>query len=89
MLPLAILLLSAPAVAFLVFYFALRRRAVPAVVVTGILGGVVAAFLSSAGSAMATSVDPQDAMLRGAGLGFAASMAVAAALASALKYLRL
>lgn len=74
---------------FLVLYFALRRRAASVIILTGILGGLAAAFLSSAGSAMATSVAPNDALLRGAGIGSAASTVIAAALAAALKHLRL
>jgi hypothetical protein len=79
---------AVPAILSFVPYFALGRRVVPAVIGTGVLGGTAAAFLASAGSAMATSVDPSEAMLRGAGIGFVAGATIAAVLNALLKALR-
>jgi hypothetical protein len=82
-------LLAMPAVVFLVLYFVLRRRAVVAGVVTAVLGAAAGAFLASAGSAMATSVNPNDAMLQGAAIGFAGSAVVAVAIGVLLRVMRL
>jgi hypothetical protein len=89
MLPLVGTLLAVPAVVFLVLYFVLGRRAMAAGVVTAIAGAAAGAFFASAGSAMATSVDPNDAMLRGAAIGFVASGVVAVVIAFVLRLLRL
>lgn len=87
-LPLIGALLAVPALMFLILFFALGRRLAIAGVVTAITGGVAGAFLASAGSAMATSVDPNEAMLRGAVIGFAGSATVAIALGFVLRRLR-
>ena len=81
-------MLAAPAIVFLVLYFILGRRTVVAGVVTAVLGTLAGAFLASAGSAMATSVDPSEAILRGAAIGFAGSAAAAAVVALLLRILR-
>lgn len=82
------LLLAAPALLFLALYFLLRRRALVAGIVTAIAGAAAGAFLASAGSAMATSVDPADAMMRGAAIGFAGSAAAAVFVALLLRLFR-
>lgn len=81
-------LLAVPAVVFLVLYFVLGRRALVAGIVTAIAGAIAGAFLASAGSAMATSVDPNEAMLRGATIGLAGSAIAAAVVALVLRLLR-
>jgi hypothetical protein len=88
MIPIIAALSVVPAVTFLIFYFALGRRIVLAVVATALIGAAAGAFFASAGSAMATSVDPNDALLRGAGIGFIGSAGVAGVLAFVLKLLR-
>jgi hypothetical protein len=89
MLPIIAALLAVPAVVFLVLYFVLGRRVLLAVVVTAVIGAAAGAFFASAGSAMATAVDPNDALVRGAGIGFIGSVGVAGLLAFVLKLLRL
>jgi hypothetical protein len=81
-------LLAVPAIVFLMLYFVLGRRAVVAGIVTAALGAAAGAFLASAGSAMATSVNPNDAMLQGAAIGFGGSAAVAMAVGVLLRVLR-
>jgi hypothetical protein len=66
----------------------LGRRAVLAAVVTALIGAAAGAFFASAGSAMATAVDPNEALVRGAGIGFLGSAGVAGVLAVVLKLLR-
>lgn len=88
-LPLIGTMLAVPAVAFLVLYFVLRRRSAVAGAITAIAGAAAGAFLASAGSAMATSTDPQAAMLQGAAIGFAGSTAVAVVLGLLLRLLRI
>jgi hypothetical protein len=88
MLPVVGALLAVPAVLFLVLYFAFGRRAMAASVVVALVGASAGAFFASAGSAMATSVDPNEAMLRGAGVGFAASTVVAVIITLGLRALR-
>jgi hypothetical protein len=88
MLPVIAALLAVPAVVFLILYFALGRRAVVAAVVTALIGAAAGAFFASAGSAMATAVDPNEALVRGAGIGFVGSAGVAGVLAFVLKLLR-
>jgi hypothetical protein len=88
MLPVIAALLVVPAVAFLILYFALGRRAVLAAVLTALIGAAAGAFFASAGSAMATSVDPNDALVRGAGIGFLGSAGVAGVFAFVMKLLR-
>lgn len=85
LLPVLGALATVPAIAFLALYFLTGRRAVVAAVATALAGSVAGAFLASAGSAMATSVDPHEAQLRGAAIGFAGSAAVAAGLAVGLR----
>jgi hypothetical protein len=89
-LPLAVVgaLLAVPAIIFLVLYFALRRRVVLAGVATSVCGAALAAFLVSAGTAMASSVDPVAAALRGAAIGFAGSAAVSIVLGLVLRWMR-
>jgi hypothetical protein len=87
MLPVIAALLAVPAVVFLILYFALGRRAVVAAVVTALIGAAAGAFFASAGSAMATAVDPNEALVRGAGIGFVGSAGVAGVLAFVLKLL--
>lgn len=81
-------LLAVPAIVFLVLYFVLRRRAVVAGVATAVLGAAAGAFLASAGSAMATSVNANHAMMQGAAIGFGGSAVVATAVGVLLKVLR-
>jgi hypothetical protein len=76
-LPIIAALLAVPAAVFLLLYFLTGRRAVLAGIVTALAGAAAGAFLASAGSAMATAVDPNAAMLRGGLVGFAGSAAVA------------
>jgi hypothetical protein len=80
-------LAAVPAIIFLVFYFAFGRRAVLASVVTTSLGTAGGAFLASAGSAMATSVNQNDALLQGAAIGFGGSAIVTLAVGLLLKLL--
>lgn len=77
-----------PAIVFLVLYFVTGRRAVMAASITALAGAAAGAFLSSAGSAMATSVDPNEAMLRGAVIGLVGSAVIASVLALVLRLLR-
>jgi len=42
----------------------------PSVLAAGAVGAGISAFLATAGSAMATAVDPTTALLRGLGIGF-------------------
>lgn len=88
MLPVIAALLAVPAVAFLILYFAFGRRAVLAAVVTALIGAAAGAFFASAGSAMASAVDPNESLVRGAGIGFLGSAGVAGVLAFVLKLLR-
>lgn len=88
MLPIIAALAAVPVIAFLILYFALGRRAVLAAVVTALIGAAAGAFFASAGSAMATAVDPNEALLRGAGIGFIGSAGVAGVLAFVLRLLR-
>ncbi len=64
----------------LIAYAACRRllgwRRLPALLVAGAMGAALGAFLASAGSAMATAVDPSDAVARGAALGGLAGLGV-------------
>ena len=76
-LPLIAALLAVPAVLFLALYFVTGRRALVAGVATALAGGAAGAFLASAGSAMATAVNPNIAMLRGGLIGLAGSAVVA------------
>jgi hypothetical protein len=87
-LPIVPVLLAVPAVIFLALYFLTGRRALVAGVATTLIGAAAGAFLASAGSAMATSVNPGAALLRGALIGFAGSAAVAAILTLAIRALR-
>lgn len=75
----------APAMLFLIIYFAIGRKAIIAACVTAVSGACAGAFLAAAGSAMATSVNPNDAMLRGAVIGFFACAGIAAVLAVVIK----
>lgn len=88
MVPVVAALLAAPAVVFLILYFALGRRVLLAVAVTAVIGAAAGAFFASAGSAMASAVDPNEALLRGAGIGFVGSAGVAGVLAFALRLRR-
>lgn len=76
------LLSLVPLAGFGIVYRLLRGRLVPAVVAAGVVGAVVAAFLASAGSAMATAVDPSTALLRGLGIGFLGGTAIGGAAAT-------
>lgn len=58
-----------------------------AIATAAAVGAALGAFLASAGSAMATSVDPDAAMLRGAGYGLAGG-ALVGALAAAMRLVR-
>lgn len=84
-----VVLLAAPAILFAVLYFLLGRRVWTAGVVTALVGAACAAFLVSAGSAMSTAVDPNEALLRGAAMGFAGSAVAAAVVAGLFRVLRL
>jgi hypothetical protein len=87
-LPIIAALLAVPAIAFLILYLALGRRVLLAVAMTAVIGAAAGAFFASAGSAMASAVDPNEALLRGAGIGFIGSAGVAGLLAFVLKLLR-
>jgi len=89
MLPVIGALLAVPAVVFLILYFVLGRRAVAAGVITTLASAAAGAFFASAGSAMATSVDPNEAMMRGAAIGAAGSALVAVVLGFVLRLLRI
>lgn len=54
----------------------LTRRTLPAVLAAGLLGACMGAFFASAGSAMASAVQPKTALLRGGGIGLAGGIAV-------------
>lgn len=77
-------LAAMPAIVFFVLYFLTGRRIVIAGAVTALAGAAAGAFLASVGSAMATSVNPNEALWRGAVIGLAGSAAVAAVLAAGL-----
>jgi hypothetical protein len=82
-------LLLIPAILFLMFYFIMGRRAIVAGLITIVVSAAGGAFLASAAYAMATSVDPNAAMLRGAAFGAAGGVVVAGVLAFVLKLMRL
>jgi hypothetical protein len=54
----------------------LTRRTLPAVLAAGLLGACMGAFFASAGSAMASAVEPRTALLRGGGIGLAGGIGV-------------
>jgi hypothetical protein len=60
------------------FAFGLRltRRYLPAILIAGLMGASMGAFLATAGSAMASAVHPRTAAIRGGGIGFAGGAAV-------------
>lgn len=58
-----------PLIGFVVTYRISGRRYLPSILVAAVIGAAIGAFLASAGSAMATSVNPTTAMLRGGGMG--------------------
>ena len=84
-LPVIAALLAVPAGLFLGIYFVSGRRALIAGAATALAGGAAGAFLASAGSAMATAVNPNTAMLRGGFIGLAGSAAVALVLGLILR----
>jgi hypothetical protein len=88
MVPIILGLLAVPAVVFLILYFVSGRRVLIAVIGTAVIGAAAGAFFASAGSAMATAVDPNEALLQGAGIGFLGSAGVAGVLTFVLKLLR-
>ena len=57
-----------------------RRSRIAQVLGAGLGGAATGAFFGSVSSAMATAVDPDQALLRGAGLGFVYGVAVGAIL---------
>jgi hypothetical protein len=77
------LLSLVPLVGFAITFRLSGGKLIPAVSAAGLVGALMGAFLASAGSAMATSVDPRTALFRGGGIGLfggAALGGVAAAL---------
>jgi hypothetical protein len=81
-------LLAAPAVVFFALHLVLGGRMLVAGVATAVLGSAAAAFLAVVGSAMATAVDPDEAMLRDAAIGLAGSGGVAAVVGAVITLLR-
>lgn len=65
-----------PLLGFVATYRLSGRRWLPAVIVAALIGAALGAFLASAGSAMATSVNPTTAMLRGGGMGLLGGVTV-------------
>ncbi len=76
-----------PAAGFAVA-FTLTRRLVPSIMVAGVVGAVLGAFVASGASAMGMAVDLTDARVRGAGVGFLGGVAVGAVAASVAVFRR-
>lgn len=77
-----------PLLAFAITFRLMGRRYQPAVLAAAITGALLGAFLASAGSAMATSVDPTTALLRGGGLGLLGGSIVGGLAAAAMWFWR-